>query len=411
MPQDPLSALEELAKSLTIVPPGDINAGQAAKVVLSPAASDLSIADTITRTLDLLGLTKSVRFEAPGLVPKPLSTNLKVVQQAVTGLCGLPVIKQVCQALHPPGIGGGLAQVQASWVVPTEVSTPLKLTIDWTVTDSAGNALKPHGPNEPGHFIAPLGLNVPELSLIFRPEVRELTTAPDLTPVIRKVSATVTLEALGVQFGPVTLPPVDVPVLPLFVPTVLVMFLDTNFATTGDTAALVVLPRNSPFATVGDVVNKLNALRAPLDTLKDFVDFGTFFTGMPNVVSQLDAVPHVMVGTADIANLNDITLIHYDSWFENDIEAEDELSSLVLIGPSGRVARLFNARNFSSNEGQLDVTVPDSLMVQVPDLHSANPGSTPSGLAVQVQPPQGTRFDPPHSITTFGDEISSVELV
>jgi hypothetical protein len=412
MPQDPLSALQELAQSLAIVNPGDASPGQLAKVTLSPAASELSIADSITRTLDLLGLTKNVRFEAPGLVPKPLSGNLKVVQQAVTGICGLPVIKQVCQAMRPPGIGGGLAQVQASWMVPTEVATPLKLTVDWKVTDANGNELKAPNPaqNEIGQLLAPAGLSLPELSVVLRPEVRELSTAPDLTPVIRKVSATVTLEALGVQFGPLDLPPVDVPVLPLLVPTVLVMFLDKNFATAGNSAALVVLPSNSPFGSVGDIVNKLNALRAPLDALKDFLDLGAFFTGIPNVVGWLNAVPHVWVATADVANLNDITLIHYDSWFENDIEAEDELSSLVLIGPAGRVARLFNARNFNSNEGQLDVTVPDSLMVQVADLHSATPSTTPSGLASQVQQPAGTRFDPPHSITTFGDEISSVEL-
>jgi hypothetical protein len=96
-----------------------------------------------------------------------------------------------------------------------------------------------------------------------------------------------------------------------------------------------------------------------------------------NVVSQqmindaIDDVSAVIFTKEDsIGNLNGIDL---DTAFiiGNDTEAEDELSSVILIGPPRRKVEAFNARHFSNSEGEMEIVVGRELLVLAADLHRA----------------------------------------
>ena len=71
------------------------------------------------------------------------------------------------------------------------------------------------------------------------------------------------------------------------------------------------------------------------------------------------------VRTDALADLHTITLIERGV-LANDIEAEDELSSLILLGPAARRARLFIRRDFDQAGGRLDVGVEDENIVLIP---------------------------------------------
>ena len=404
--------LQTLARTLRPAAAGSdqIAPGEALRVQLLPLPTDLNVADTITRTLDLIGLTKSVRFEAPGLVPKPLQQHLRMIQRGATGLCDLPVLRQVCDTLRPSGIPGLLGQLSAQMQVPTEVSVALSAEVEWIIKDENNQAVL-----STNLFKVRSGAALPEATFHLKPPTTELTTNPNLVPVRRYVHARVKLTALGITSGWIDVPGDGLPiwVARLPIPTVLLMFLHANYASKSGNdpgAVLVVLPSNSPFGAWAEFQTKVNEIRNTISTLSDFAGFGAFLTGVPNLLSAVDEQPYIVPAPLGdrFANLNDIDLI-VRSWWENDTEAEDEISSLILIGPPGKRVRLYNARDFNSGEGQLDLTVGDEMYAAVPNLHSADPTAS-VGQLQRVSPPAGFNPLPPHNITTFGDEISSLQF-
>ena len=69
----------------------------------------------------------------------------------------------------------------------------------------------------------------------------------------------------------------------------------------------------------------------------------------------------------------------------------------------------FNAREFASHEGQINITTGAGLMTTVRDLGSASPPCDPAGNISVPRPPGG--WYPFHHVTTFGDELSSMRFV
>jgi hypothetical protein len=386
-----------------------VSAGQLMQVQLLPAPSELTVAETITRTLELLGISKNVHFQAPGVVPKPLAQNLKLIEQAASGICKLPVIKQICDALRPTGIGGLLAQLSATYQVPTETSAALSVEVEWIVKDSDNSTVL--STNE---WKIRSGAALPEMSFHIAPFVREWTSPPDLTPLQRYVHARVKLTALGVTSGWLDVPGNGLLILvePLLVPRMLVGGLHKNFAASSgndEGAALVVLPTNSPFTAWAQVMSTINSVRNSISALSDLPRFASAMTGLPNILGTIDSIPHIVPVVADqIPNLNDIDLIQRGI-FENDTEAEDELSSILVVGAPGSYAQLYNARDYGNGEGQLTLTVGEELFATIPDLHSADP---PAGVGTvnRVTAPGGFNPLPPHNITQFGDELSSLQI-
>lgn len=294
-------------------------------------------------------------------------------------------------------------------VLPSSLPTAPTATVAWSVSSAADGA-----PLSPGvAFLAPRGLAGTQVELVFRPEVIERLAQPGL-PLRRRVRATLTLTATSLEDpAPVSVSrdfETEVTVLPLQIPSVLALFRHRNFdfRRAGDPqegAALVVVPANSPLTSLAAVKLAVTDLVAGVQGLGGFARFATLAAGLGELSRGLSIHPadHVQLRRTDaIANLNAITLIER-AFLANDTEAEDELSSLILLGPATRRARCFVRRNLDPTAGRLDVTVGDENAVLIRSLHAREPATVPAGSANVVVAPPGAR--------TFGDELSSVQLL
>lgn len=199
-------------------------------------------------------------------------------------------------------------------------------------------------------------------------------------------------------------------VLPLAIPTILVLCRHSSFAASDastrppDGFALVVVPGDSPLEqlTVAAVDALLGPLSTVLSSLAGLAGFAATVTGLGRLRTALVAnAPHVKVVGGDQPILNRITMIQRNL-VQNDIEAAAEASSLVLLGHPGARARCYVRRNFNPGDGRLDVTTGPEAVAVVASLHADRPSSVPAGRAVANPVAAGGR--------TFGDTIRSIQL-
>lgn len=379
---------------------GQPDPGEIVTARLTPSIDELDVTDALSGDLDLTFISKDVLYDDPD--PES-SLDLADLASVITG--GQPFVSPVGSLITLPGVPGVIGQLRGTIPLPMSASVPVQVSVTWEVLNGDGAALPA------GQFTSPSGLSAPTLRIAFAPEVTELTTSAPPAPARRILRATVRLTANGITVGPRTLPdlPVLVPALP--VPAVLAMFLHTNFqARSGDDdgAALIVVPSNSPLKSVSALQSTLNTLQSVLGNLSSFGSFAAFVLGLSDLISAVNATKSANVqfrSANSINNLNDITLIQR-AWYENDTEAEDELSSLILIGPTGKTVRCSNARDQNTGEGQFTVATGPELVAIIRSLHSANPTASPGTVNVTTAPPGGW-FNP----DDFGDDLSSIAFL
>jgi hypothetical protein len=375
---------------------------------------NLNVTDLVTSTqvtpspVDVSWRTQDVRF-----ANTDIANALVLGGLPINDLLALNVGSVTNGATSPPGVPGLLGILTGTIPLPIEVTAPKTFTVTlvdvrWRVRDANGQAVAgvswslagaPSGTS--GDIAPPIGRALDPLTLVFDLAFAEQTSS--FQPLIqRRLEASVRLQAGGVSTGWIDLPPVDLqlPVIP--VPTIAVFCQDTNFGSN----KLVVVPGNSPFDQ-DTLQAAFQTLRDTLDPLRSTFSFLGLFLDAAGTVADLLSGGNVAFRKADeISNLNDIDL---ESGFFNDTEAEDELSSLILVGPPHRRIEGFNDQSFSTSQGQIDVTIGTELIVQVASLHSASPASIPPGRVGVPFPPDGSRFLF-HDITTFGDELSSLRF-
>lgn len=241
--------------------------------------------------------------------------------------------------------------------------------------------------------VAEGGLTNPAIVLHLRPEITELLSAPP-APATALIRATVTLD--GVSRSAET----TVSVLPLRVPSLLALFRNRAFSSADYGAALLVAPANSPLASVRGVRSAIEQLHAATERLSVFGDFAVLSRRVAALLAALRTHEHMTFKCADsVADLGTITMIPRGV-LANDITAEDEMSSAILLGPAGRDARLFIHRDFEESGGRLDVVVGDEHIVLLEDLGSTE--SVPHGRARVVTTPRRR--------STFDDDVSSVQF-
>jgi hypothetical protein len=386
--------------SAQLVGSGTPEPGELVTAILTPSVDDLDITDVLSGDLDLTFITKDVLFSS-----EDPEADLGVGALAAAITDGQPFSSTATGTLvNLDGVPGMLGQIKGTIPLPMSSTVPVQLRVTWEVLDAEERPLGS------GEYQTPTGLAAPTLRIAFRPEVTELTTAAPPAPIRRKLRANVTLTANGISVGPRPLPPIEVLVPALPVPTVLALFLHKNFqARSGDDdgALLLVVPANSPLKSLSQLQPVLNQLQAVLGNLSSFGSFAAFLLGLSDLVSAVNATKSANIqfrSTDRINNLNDITLIQRD-WYENDTEAEDELSSLILVGPTGRRAQLANAHDLDQDEGRFTVTTGDEMLAIIRDLHHERPTCAPGSIDIDKEPPGGW-FNP----DTFGDELSSLRF-
>lgn len=394
--------LENLAAPLRIAVRGasSNSAVQQISTSIVPALNDMMATDFLSAPmdLDLKFLTKGVVTSDDNLVsPFDSSTiNTNTVN-------GLPIEGLLNSANLVPG---DLGQIAGTVNLPFPINVPVGAEVKWSIKNSNGQTL-----NKDVDYLAPNGETDFEANFIIPPLVAELTNVLIPSFETYQIIATVTLKAgAGGMDHVEELPPATVRIPVIGIPTVLAMFLHKEFSTTGKygPAALVMLPNNSPFRNFAQLQNALTALGSTVAPLIAFPKFSSLVSGLTFLTNELSAqLPRIAFRTAErISNLNNIDLIKR-GFLKNDIEAEDELSSLIFLGVPGSRAQFFTDRSFKG--GQFDLTIgknnagginQEQLFTFIEDLHTNTPLSQPLGGEIEIV----------KSASTFGDKLSSIQF-
>jgi hypothetical protein len=410
-----------------LVPPG-VRKGAPLEVEVTTVVSQLTDAD-----VDLNFIAKNVRFD--DFAPPTADAAGNVDGGTIIGGSpiadpeSLPVATTFTSLVDPftegdvtkAGVPGLIGLLAGTFQLPLDVTetTTVGVTVQvqWRIRDEHGHpvadaewvtetASPMQGTGDPPLLAGEDAVAALELTL--SAAFGELTLPPE-PPRPRTVSAAIRLSAGTISTGWVDVPPLTLTVQLIPVPTVLLLFMHKDFKG----RVLLVVPANSPIGDPPEVPLKdaLDDVKDALDALGTVAGVATFFVGhLQAVKDALDNAPAVIFGkTNSESNLNDIDLETH--WFplQNDTEAEDELSSVIMIGPPGRKVEAFNKRNFETGEGQMDVVVGGELMVLGADLHTSAPATDPPGRIAVPHAPSGSRW---HTywwgdITGFGDELSS----
>ena len=404
-----LETLQSLASSFGILHnvTGPVSPGIPINFKLTPSVIDLKVTDIVPADINLTWITKNVRFNNP-TTESVFDTDPFVLSSVDALINGgmparVPVVSTTISGFQDlQGVPGELAQLRGELPVATE--SPVTVSVRWSVLDENGD------PIATGFTANPPTLNATEISLIFSAAIVELTNAMTIPLVNRKVRATVTL-SVGAVSHSFDLPDISLTIPAIPVPSILAFFLHKNFAALNgddDGAVFIVVPQDSPIQSFNQLQDILNTLESTVSSLTSIAEFAAFLLGITELTGALAAQPHIQFRKADSGNnfnnFNDVTLIHkFLGWLFGwtNIEAEDELSSLIFIGPPNKQVQCFNARNRRTGEGEFDLTIGPKMHVIVRDLHSANPTAEPDGNELSVVV----------STSSFGDELSSLHFV
>ena len=377
-------ALPELLASLSLQPSW-VTATMGMPVTLSivPDVSTARITEIRMVDVDFELIAKGVVF-ANGDLNDPATTGTLPIQDLVTDP---PAVA--------PGVPGLLGRIRGRMpvAVPSDVAPTLQVT--WEVKDGSGNDLFASG-----DVVAVGGLGGTSVSLLFLPEAVEMRNHDDPGVTPRTVHARVHMIHNNSVVGSVSLSAlVRVPKLAL--PTMLAMFRDRHY--TGP--MLVAVPREVAIANVGELTSAVQGLVSSLAGYAA-TRLGFAHATVAHLATRLTTQSGIAFRKGDgISELDDVTLA---GGIINDTEAEDELSSLVLISRSGRKAELFNDQRYAAGEGAFVLQTGPGLVAGVRDLHHATPACEPAGASVTVTKyPPGGYWNP----DTFGDELSSVRFV
>lgn len=397
---EPQKLLESLANTLqAVVRPGP--GGALVNATIEPLPGQIDIAEILTGTLDATFITKDVRFA--GFKPEDALTPAALGTSIISGqpLTGTPVAT---------GVNGLLGQLTGKIPMLSQTKVPVQLEVVWSVQDEHGQPLAQDKWNISKGVPVTEG-DVPkvkgtEIAIAFKPVVAELTTTdPVPAPVRSQLVATVKLTALTFEHS-VSLPAVPVLIPALLIPKLLAAFRHADFApTSGDDDGFVFLmvPGNSPLRSVEQLKTTLATLQETVTTLKAFAEFAAFLLKLDILGRGVTASPYFSFAAADaVSDLNDITVIQNDL-LTDDIELEDEISSMIFIGPPGKLVHWFCEEDFDHDDGDLTVAVGEQLFTLVRTFDSAHPVSDPPDKVHVITPADNTGG-------SFNDFMSSVRF-
>jgi hypothetical protein len=431
-------ALTTLAQSFHVQVVPATGASQNFQALLtSPALGrgPLQVDDLETTTqlvqsaIALSWLTKDVRFVDPDIAHSNVLGGMPV-----TDLLTLNIGAVTNGATSPPGVPGVLGAINGTVQIPMDVTSIVKLDVQvdarWIIRDDQGNVVAGQDLSwslvNPDSTVAQQGTGgdisvipgfaLDVLSLVFNVlfvEALAFDAANLIFPapiVKRSIQASIQLRAGTASSGWVDLLPVDVTLAVIPVPTILMLFDNASYTSPG--VGLIMVPANSPLDGT-TITAALNALNNSLNPFQNVLSVLGFIIGetAPNgtIDTALSAAQNAQLTFQKTDGVSDLSTIEWDNSGVFAGDAEDRISSLIMIGPPGRQAQCFNGRGFvGSSEGQMNVNVGSELLVEVPNLHSGNPTSNPVGAVSVPFAPTGWRWA--HSISIFGDEFSSIQF-
>lgn len=459
------AALNELARRFTVASAGGTSALEPTFRINPPgdaAGPDgLALTETVTRVapvdvpvdVDLRFVGKWVRAATSDLPADPATEDpiggMPVVEQVqvITGTTGslstgLPTTDQMTsdpQKELVPGVPELLGRLKGSITQTVERVTevleryPITLDVRWRLLDaSSGGApvaatgvsyrVDPNSPWQP--LPDPLELpdvDAPALSLKFPAMCSELTTAvPEvmtfsLRPSVRLgLTLPPTTPPAPPPPGPFTTDWVDLPAVPLVVPTVpvptiLVLFENRDF--TG--RRLVLVPGSSPLGAEAGAMSIAAALELASSALQGlvgthgFLDFLAATSGGAGAAasalkSLAPTYKHTLVkaySRVDNLGADEFIIDPGGLFWINRLTGEDMASSIICVGRPGAVFDMFDHRDLDEGITRLQVTVDGSVACAMSRVDEPNPRVAYGGAVTSHRPTGG-----------YEDRISSVNL-
>lgn len=427
---DILKAVKDLLR-VTLTSPTLTEPGQTVTASLVPASPEVDASDLAAGVLNLGLLTKNVVHTNKNVLDVPGSGDLDGDHLASTAtLAGgqtypLPVaIPTSTAAVTQTNIPGLIGQVFGTVSVPR---LKVQLKLRWLLCDQAGNVLK----EEDGAFVAPQGLASPNVSLVIPPIFEEWRDDTVKNPPLKVfcLSAQVTLTLPGVPPVTTVVGSVPVLVLPLLIPTVVVLCSEPNFGvntgqklTGGDvtddhiqeednvglSSALVVVPQHSPFTSAGALFKALRKIEKAVDALSGIADFLGFFLPLGDLLS-LPEQPRLRFSVARRARGADGQLhmgvpkfsriilkpkTFFGFTYDHDT-FDDKVFSILVVGLPRTRVEFFNDTEFKTQTGQgfFTLEVGDEHFVAVPTLDTSDdepPVTVPAGRVLPLDGVTGT---------------------
>jgi hypothetical protein len=303
-------------------------------------------------------------------------------------------------------ITGTINNLKGSVKAPQLLPSAPVPAVEWYIEDGNGKRL---AENVDFVMLNSTGLTNPAPSLAFLPVFAELSAGVDLISrrrIFCKVTVTVGSDTKDRLLGPV-----DIVLPKIQLPTVLVM---TEHAVTGKGypgAVLVAVPSQS-LLQLDQLIDKLQEVQVVLNrlqTVSQVIGFGETVEQI-NRITELIGNPSIRVprfvkadGVMDLWYVmrmpGGFLGFGYESW-------EDCISSLIMIGPPGRVARFYNAKNFWERRGAFEIVLGRKAVGHIDTLDASIPTCEPP-------PPDGCtfshRWEPPPP--SFNDIISSYQFL
>ena len=248
------------------------------------------------------------------------------------------------------GVPGLLGQIAGS--LPVLVNAPVSMSVTWSVQRDGVDLV------EGTDYLAPGGLSAPAIDLIFAPTFKELGQEGTST---LTVIAKVTLHAFTES---VDVPPLSLSVtLPdLGLPRVLAAFRHSNFAAKdgGDSGnVFVMVPGSYPFRAFNQLSPVLTDLQTALSSLQMFAHIAGFLIGLSDLLNAVPAQPDLQFRADDA--VNDLEGIVFESHWYGDYDADEGISSVILIGLGGAGVEIFNEDDFDDSDGRVTLTTGDQM--------------------------------------------------
>jgi hypothetical protein len=389
------ASLDIVLTSSTAVKPGDLVTAS-----LVPASPEIDASDLANGVLNVAWAAKDVLFTSKDTIDLPdegdlegdtLASNQFGIEDGQPFPPPTPVLGGGSVA-NPPGTA---AQLFGTFALPR---LKVRLDIKWIVRDSEGNDLQ-----EDSDFVAPEGLASPAVQLHLPPLFSELRLDTLADPPrgghVVCLWAQVTLTLPGNPTATFEVGPVPVLVLPLLVPTIVVLCSEPNFDVSHDSAVLVVVPEHSPFSSAEPLFKTLRKIESAVDALRGIGGFASFLLGLGDLLDTIPEEPRIrFIAANEIPRLGDI-IIKRRPWWDflgSDLTFDDRVYSIFVFGlpgvkdasgneivPGTRV-QFFNDTDFktqpSSDQGTYTIAVDNVPFVSVRTLNtdsSAKPVTLP----------------------------------
>lgn len=277
---------------------------------------------------------------------------------------------------------GTFSQIAGIYTVSAQL--PVKVEVCWTVTRNGAIATD-----------CCLGSNsdAREFSVAFLPPFAELVAGAVVPTAEYEVVANIVLTANTQSYSFALSVPVSVPCVP--VPAVAALFRHYDFAATDDDVegfVAVVVPHNSPF-NEGQHQLIFTALDTLYGTLADLASVATDSYAASLLLvdvlrSILRAQPSIRVRRGGVS------LYTLFTWLDDG--AEGRISSMILLGPPGKVLQCYNRRAYQTDRGWFEIspgrhhdgvatTWGPEIITIVRNIHSTAPASAPTGQEIVTQ--------------------------